>query len=266
MLAQQFHRLVGIAVVHHRAIVTCEDDERIIGYSLALQRIEHSTYGIVKLQYSIATRSHATLTDEAWVRIAWHMDIVRAQVKEEGSAGILFYELYRMVSDTIGDVFILPSRPVATLHISDARYTVHNSLIVPMIHAWVQLGEQLGMRLSQWFTLERHVIAHLDRILRVEPHHTLILHPHTRYTIARSRHDVRVVEPDVRRSRCDVSVPILRARRVGQSQVPLSHGSRHVALRTEEVGHGLLLGADNHARIARCHARIVSSPAIVARE
>ena len=266
MSAQQLHRLVGITIVYHRTIVACEDDKRIIGYPLAFQRIEHSPHGVVKLEDGIATRPHATLAHETGVWIARHMNIVRAQIKEEGPIGILFDELYRMVGDAIGNVLVLPACPMAALHVSDARYAIHNRLVVPMVHARVQLREQLGMRLSQRLALEGSAVAHLDGVLRVEPHHTLILHPHTRHTVARSRHDIRVVKSDVRRTRRNVPVPVLSARPVGQSQMPLAHSSRSISLRTEEVSHGLLLGTDNHTCIACSHSRIVASPAIVPRK
>ena len=96
----------------------------------AFERVGHSADRIVELQDGLTAQSHRTLTTEALVGHAWHVDIVGAEIHEERFVGILLHEAHGARQDGVGDVFVAPERLAAAFHISDAADAVDDGLVV----------------------------------------------------------------------------------------------------------------------------------------
>lgn len=61
------------------------------------------------------------------------MDVTRAEVKEDGLAFRRGEEVVRLVAERIGNILILPARRRAAAHVTDARDSVDDRLVVLMI-------------------------------------------------------------------------------------------------------------------------------------
>ena len=135
-----------------------------------------------------------------------------------------------------------------------------------MVRRRFQFGQHFRMVLSQRFTGERGLIANLNRSLRIVVCHPLVFHPHTRYTVTRSRHQIRIIETQILRSRRNKAIPVLCTSLVTQSQMPLSDSSRRITRRLKYIGHSGLLRTNHHTRITSRDTRIISPPTIMSRK
>ena len=83
MGAAKLDGAVLITVVEHRAVVACDDDERVAVDAALAQCIGYLAHRPVKLHDDLAAQPHHTLASETLVRHTWHMHVVGAQVHKE---------------------------------------------------------------------------------------------------------------------------------------------------------------------------------------
>ena len=169
-----------------------------------------------------------------------------------------------MPCDGVGDVLILPERLAPALHIADAADAVDDGHIVPVARA--KVVEKLGVGTPCGLAREVLTIVHLNGRRGVVVRYAPVVHEDAGHTVGGSRHDVGLVEAQIHEPRRDETIPVLRPRLVPQSEMPLAEGRRAIARGLEEVGHRVLLGADDHARIARGDIRACPSPSVLPRQ
>ena len=116
-----FAGAVLIAIGDDGAVVAGEDDEGFFWFvSGLLQGGYEPPQGVVHLQGGITTDSLAAFASEAGVRVARHVDIIGAEVEEEGLAGAAGDESLCGGGDVIGDVLVFPEGGGASFHVADA--------------------------------------------------------------------------------------------------------------------------------------------------
>ena len=190
------------------------------------------------------------------------MHIVRPEIEEERTVFVLLDEAHGVHRDAVGNILVFPQRRLSAFHVAYTRNTVHNALVVTVIRAGLQFRQQLGIFFSGRLALEVLRIADGDRIVGIEVDGTLILHVDTRHTVARSRHDVRVVEPYLGRSGSYALVPVLFAVFGAHPQMPFAYGSGSVSGLTEYFGQRQPVGTDDQCGIARGNPRAFSAPRV----
>lgn len=264
MVAQKFLSAVLITIIEHRTIVAGEDDKRVLVEAKLLQEARNLPHRPVELRDGVATKAHGALAAEALMREAGHVNVVGAKIHHKRFVGMTLDEVQGMGRNRVGNVLVLPQGLATALHVSDAANAVYHSHVVAM--ARLEVIHQLGVCLPCRHPFERLAIAHLNGSRWVVVSHDAVLDEHTWHAIRRGGHEIRVIETQIARSGSKRSVPILLACLVAQAEMPLSYGSRSIAATLEKVGHGELLGLDNHCRIARSHIGVGTTPSIFARE
>ena len=194
------------------------------------------------------------------------MHIVRPEIEEERTIFVLLDEAHGVHRDAVGNILVFPQRRLSAFHVADARNAVHNALVVPVIRAGLQFRQQLGIFFSGRLALEVLCIADGDRVVGIEVDGTLVLHVNTRHTVARSRHDVRVIESHLGRSGSYALVPVLFAVLGAHPQMPFTYGSGSVSGLTEYFGQRQPVGTDDQCGIARGNPRTFSPPRIFSGE
>lgn len=260
--AEQLDGPVAVAVVHDRPVVARDDEDRAVGDAEAVEHPGDAAHAPVERENRIAAGSHAAAARKPLVRDTGHVDVVGPEVEEEGPLAVLLDELHGFAGDHVGDLFVLPQRLAAALHVSDARDAVHDRHVVSV--AGVQ-PEQFGVVASGGFAREVLLVAHRDRGLGIVVVDPLVLDVDARHAVARGGHDERIVESDLFESRGDVPVPVLPAA-FAQSEVPFAYGTGRVARIAEGRGEGRRAGTDNHARVAGGDARAGYAPRVDARK
>ena len=86
------------------------------------------------------------------MRPTGNVGIIRADIQEERFVLMSFNEADGIDSDTVCDIFIFPQSLLATFHVTDTGNTVHDSLVMPVVGAWFEFGEQFGVVFAQRFT------------------------------------------------------------------------------------------------------------------
>src|SRR5262245_23443662 len=81
---------VLVAVIHDSAVVTGENNQRLLGELQPLEFAQHLSDGVVQLGDGVASRANGARAAKARVRHAWHVDAVRRQIEEERAALIAF--------------------------------------------------------------------------------------------------------------------------------------------------------------------------------
>ena len=264
VVAGQLDGPVVISVVEHGAVVGSEEDERVVGQAHALQSLADLLHCPVELQDGLAAQSHRALAAEPLVRLARHVHVVGAQIHEERGAPVGLDEAHGMCHDAVGNVFVAPEGMSAAFHVSDARNAVHDAHVVAVARAL--LGEQLGVEPSGGLAGEVGLVAHLDGGRSIVVGHVSLLHIDARHAVGRGRLYVVVVKSDVVRREVELPVPVLLGGAAAQSEVPFADGGGGIARLVHEVGHGGLLRADDHARIACCHIGATASEGIFPRQ
>ena len=122
------------------------------------------------------------------------------------------------------------------------------------------------MGLPKGLAGERCLVADLHRVVRVEVHDTLVLDKDTGNAVARSRHQIGIIEADILRSRRDKTVPVLLPGLASKSQMPFAYRPGRISALLENIGNRRLLGTDYHRRIARRNARVIPPPGIMTRQ
>ena len=107
-------------------------------------------------------------------------------------------------------------------------------------------------------------VADLYRSRLVVVGNVPLLNEDTRRAVSRRSHDVVIVEPDVAQVHRQLSIPVLLAVLVTQTQMPLADGCRGITSVLERVGNRELLRSDNHPRIASCDVRPRMAESILA--
>ena len=257
---------VVIAVVDDAAIIAGEDYQRIIRDPEAIQGAQHLPYRPVELYDGIPAQPHTALPAEAGVGEARYVHVVGGEVDEEGlrALALLTDEVDGVPRDGVGDVLIPPQRLAPALHIADAADAVDDGHIVPV--AGAELIEELGMGTPCGLAREVLTIVHLNGRRGVVVRYAPVVHEDAGHTVGGGRHDVGLVEAQIHEPWRDEAIPVLRPCLVPQPQMPLAEGRRTVARGLEEVGHRVLLGADDHARIAWGDIRARSSPSVLPRQ
>ena len=176
---------------------------------------------------------------------------------------MLFHESNAMGHNTVVDVLVLPQRFLASLHVTDTGNSVNNGLIVSMIGTRLHHRQLFRMGLAQRLAGKRFLVADIDGIIGVGIDHLAILHPYAGNTVARSSHNVGIIETDILQSRFYQPIPVLLSGLVTHTQVPLPYGCRRIASLLEQVGHRILFRADNHTRITRSDTCIRTPPGIM---
>ena len=262
MAAGQLLGMVFVAVVQHRTVVAGQDNDRVVGQSLAAQGFSEPADRIVELQDSLSAQAHRTLAPKPLVRHTRHVDIVCTEIEEEGAAGVLMDKAHGMGRDGVGNVLIAPQGLAPTPHVADAPYTVHDAHVVSV--AGTLLGQQLGIVAPGRLSGKVLAVAHADGRSRVAMGHLAVLNIDTRHAVGGGCHDVMVVEAQVGGRLVETTVPVLFAAAAAQAQVPLAEGCRAVAGCLEHVGHGVAFGRYDHAGIACRHVSTLPAQRVFA--
>ena len=135
-----------------------------------------------------------------------------------------------------------------------------------MAVAGAEVIEQFGVVASRRFAGKVLPVAHFDRRRGVVVGHAAVFDEYARYAVRRSGHDVVVVEAQVGRRGAKGGVPILRAALFAQTKMPFAESGGGIACMLEDVGQGILVGSDNHARVAGRHVGAGTPPSIFARQ
>lgn len=141
VVAQLLHCLIHISVIQHRTVVTGDHDQRVVIDSCLLQCTYDLTYRPVELNDGITAVPHAGGTPKPLVRVARHMDVVGAEIEEEGFLPVSLDEAHGMDGDAVSNRFILPERIAASRHVTDTGDAVHDALVVTMVGAGLQFGQ-----------------------------------------------------------------------------------------------------------------------------
>ena len=192
------------------------------------------------------------------------MDIVRAEVHEEGRFAVFVDVANGMRSNGVGNIFIAPQGSSAAFHIANAPNASHDSLVVPV--AGPLFGEELWMCTPRRFAGEVALIIHVDRSRGIVVGHAPILNIDAGHAVGSGGHNIMVVETKVGGRLVQLPVPILLGCATAQAEVPLAKGCRVVASGMKGIGHGIALGRDNHPRIAGGHICSPSPQGVFARE
>ena len=256
--AELRHRVVLVAVVNHWAVVAAEDDHRFLREFEAVERGEQFAHAPVHLHDGVAARAHAGLAHEARMRHARHMDVLRAEVEEEGFVLVCLDEADGFADENVRHVLVLPVRRRAALHVADAADAVDEGHVVAV--AGVHL-EQLGVRLAGGQAGERFLVTHFNRVLRVEASDTAVANVNTGHAVAGGGHDEAEVETGFVRAGFDCAVPVRPALRP-EAEVPLAHRASRVARAAQRERQRASLGFDDQARIAGQHAGAAFAPRV----
>ena len=87
-------------------------------------------YGIVKLQDCLTAQAHGAFTPESLVWISGHVNIVGAEVHEEGTLLIVGHELYGLGYDAVGYILVAPESFASSFHVTDASYPIDYALVM----------------------------------------------------------------------------------------------------------------------------------------
>ncbi|CDE85915.1 uncharacterized protein BN805_00710 [Prevotella sp. CAG:891] len=192
------------------------------------------------------------------------MHIVRTKIHKERTATVRVDKAHGVRQDAVGNILVAPKCPSAALHISDARNTVHNALVVTVRR--VQFCQQFRVCLTGRFTLEVLDIAHADGGLRVVVCHPSVFDIYTRHTVSRSRHDVMVIEAQVCRRNIQFAVPVLFTRLAAQSQVPFTNSRCGISGTVHQVCHRVLFRLYDGSGIARSHVGASAAEGVFTRQ
>ena len=83
MRPQFLRGLVLVAVINDRPVVAGEQNQRVIGQVVLVQRLQNLAHTPIQFRDGIPARPHRRLADEALVRDARHVDIVGGEIQEE---------------------------------------------------------------------------------------------------------------------------------------------------------------------------------------
>src|SRR5690606_19377146 len=122
---------------------------------------------------------------------------------------MLPHKRLRPCQKDVRHIFIYPSRFFPTFHIADARDTVHDTLVMPMVPFHLQ---QFGIFQASWFSLEILFIIHFNWIIRFQTYHMPILDVDRWNPILSGSHNKGLVKTHFIWSRRDMLVPIYMAR------------------------------------------------------
>lgn len=260
-----FTGTVFIAIGNDRPVIAGEDDEGFLRFVAGLLQGGHeAAQGVIHLQGHIAADAEPAFAAEAGVRVARHVDIIRAEVEEQGLAGTAGDEALRSGGDVICNVLIFPEGGGAAAHVADAGDAVDDGIgMLPVTGASPGL-EQLRVGGGCFLAgVGIPFVVHMDGFLRVEVTHFAILHIDAGHAVARGGHDEGVIEAHVCRSGGDGTVPVNVA--AAQAQVPLADGRGAVACLLHEGAQrgGLVSRGQDEGCIPRQDAGALLPPGIL---
>ncbi len=163
--AQLLDGVVAITVIHDRAVVAGEDDQRVRGKPVFVEGAQHLADRPVELDDRVASRAHPALAREARVRHARDVDVVGCEVEEEWSGFVPVDESDRLAREGLGHGFIVPEGGFASVHEADAADTVHDRHVVAVAGMEMQ---QIRIGLARRDAGEGLVVTDFDRVGRVE--------------------------------------------------------------------------------------------------
>ncbi len=153
--------------------------------------------------------------------------------------------------ERVGHLFVGPARRAAAGHPADATHAFDDRGVVPVR---VLEPEQLGVLAPRRFVADLLLVAHFDRVVRVEPDDAVVLHVHGRHAVAGGGHEEGVVEADLQRAGLDFVVP-LRPFVAAETEMPLADGAGRVARLLQERGDRRRAGRNRKGHVPRRNAR-----------
>ena len=255
-----------VAVVEHGAVVAGDDEQGVVGDAQAVEGVSDEPHGVVELQDGLAAKSHGAFAAEAFVRVARHVDVVRAEVHEERLVGIFTHESDCICRDGVGDVLVAPERPSAAFHVTDAADAVDDALVVSVVGAGFELGEQLRVAGSGGLAGKVAGVTYGDRCGGVVILDTAVLNENAGHAVGCGGHDVGIVKTDVFGGQVERTVPVLLPADGAKAEVPLADGGGGVALVSEHVGEGVLVGVDEQVGVAVGYVGLGTAETVFARQ
>ena len=240
MSIQHFAGLVLISVVNYRAVVTGKDKQRIIGNTQTVEGVHNLPNGPIQLENDIPTGTQPTLPGKARMGYTRHVHILCSHIQEEGFVGRRTNKVFSFCGNDIGYFLVFPQGRFSTSHPADTWNAVDDGIVMSL--AGFQL-HQFRIFFSRRPVTHLVVIAHGNRVRRVQSGHPSIFYKHTRHTIYRSRNNELVVKADALSVRFNQSVKVGSSCR-SQPQMPFSHGACMIPRFVKYVSQGYASGVD----------------------
>ena len=130
VVAELLDGVVAIAVVDDRAVVAGEDDQRVPGQPVLVERLEHLADRPVELDDRVAPGAHPALADEPGVRHARDVDVVGGEVEEERPGLVPLDERDGLARERVGHGLVLPEGRLPPLHVADPADPVDDRHVV----------------------------------------------------------------------------------------------------------------------------------------
>ena len=200
---------------------------------MPLERRQDFAHRRVELHDHVAARAVTAAIDETRMRNARHMNVVRAEIKEEWAVALALDEFDGPMRQHVGHVGVDPPRSLAARHESDAADAADDRIVVTVAGP---NGQQFGIVLAGRLVANSRAVADEDRIIGVVTDNAPIFDIHARRTIARGWNAEEAGEADFQRAGLDLAVVIGLARHcavrpafAAEAEMPFADGRGLVA-------------------------------------
>lgn len=222
---------VFVAVGNIRAVVARENKKRIV-VTVLLEARAHLAESVVHLDGLVAPYAEIGLAAEAFVGVARHVHVARAEIEKNVPASRSLEEFVGLAAQCVADVLILPAGCLAAAHMADARYAVDDRLVVlPVARAAPRL-EELGVGMSGDLALPLLgyvIVRDFNGIGGIEPHYVAVAQKDAGHSVGRGGENERMIEAHLIGSGAHALVPIGRLAAAPEAEVPLADDASAVA-------------------------------------
>ena len=185
------------------------------------------------------------------------MNVLGAEVEEEGLFAVLLDEGPGLLHEHVGHGLVVPQGLAAALHVSNAADAIDDAVVVAVGAGIVGhgFGIQLAVRVGRAGSAVIHGLLVGDGygIVRVQTDDAAVLQEDARHTVVGGGQEEGVVEADIPGPGLHHAIPVDGAGT--ESKVPLADHARAVSCLLEEVAQGKLFRVDGHVCVARQDAR-----------